>query len=171
MITATDLKISSYWTFTLQTFTRCRVVGLREPRKSDGSSDWPRVGRKITSMDVGAVSTWRDPRKCLSTWHIRRICLEWKIAWCASKNGSLAVFCETQWRHSVKTRLYNTPSPILHSVKRSDVTRWKQGHIIPLPPYFIALASSVKTKEVKVIKFHRISHRRQSWNLNDNRPC
>ena len=20
-------------------------------------------------------------------------------------------FCETQWRHSVKTRLYNTPSP------------------------------------------------------------
>ena len=32
-------------------------------------------------------------------------------------------FCETQRRHSVKTRLYNTPSPILHSVKRSEVTR------------------------------------------------
>ena len=43
------------------------------------------------------------------------------------------VFCETQWRHSVKTRFYNTPSPILHSVKRSDVTRWKQGYITPLP--------------------------------------
>ena len=42
-------------------------------------------------------------------------------------------FCETQWRHSVKTRLYKTP-----------------------PPYYIVLASSVKTKEVKVIEFHRI---------------
>ena len=39
------------------------------------------------------------------------------------------VFCETQWRHSVEIRLYNTPSPILHFVKRSDVTRWKQGYI------------------------------------------
>ena len=38
-----------------------------------------------------------------------------------------------QWRHSVKTRLYNT-----------------------LFPYLIVLASSVKTKEVKVIEFHRI---------------
>ena len=56
--------------------------------------------------------------------------------------------CETQWRHSVKTRLYNTPSPILHLMKRSDVTRWKQG--------YIRLASSVKTKEVKVIECHRI---------------
>ena len=43
-------------------------------------------------------------------------------------------FCETQWRHSVKTRLYKTP-----------------------PIYFIVLASSVKTKEVKVIQFHRIN--------------
>ena len=42
-------------------------------------------------------------------------------------------FCETQWRHSVKTRLYKNP-----------------------PPYFIVLASSVKTKEVEVIEFHRI---------------
>ena len=42
---------------------RCCVVGLREPRISDGSSDWPRVGRKWTSMGVGAVSTRRDPRK------------------------------------------------------------------------------------------------------------
>ena len=43
------------------------------------------------------------------------------------------VFCDEQWRHSVKTRLYNTPSPILHSVKRNDVTRWKQSYIGPLP--------------------------------------
>ena len=42
-------------------------------------------------------------------------------------------FCETQWRHSVKTRLYKNP-----------------------PLYFIVLASSVKTKEVEVIEFHRI---------------
>ena len=41
-------------------------------------------------------------------------------------------FCETQWRHSVKTRLYKNP-----------------------PEYFIVLASSVKTKEVEVIEFHR----------------
>ena len=43
------------------------------------------------------------------------------------------LLCETQWRHSVKSRLYNTPSPILHSVKPSDVTRRKQGYIRPLP--------------------------------------
>ena len=42
-------------------------------------------------------------------------------------------FCETQWRHSVKIRLYKNP-----------------------PPYFIVLASSVKTKEVGVIEFHRM---------------
>ena len=66
----------------------------------------------------------------------------------------------------------------LYSVKRSDVTRWKQGYITPPPhnsffetqwrhsvktrliknppPYFIVLASSVKTKEA-VIEFRRIS--------------
>ena len=33
----------------------------------------------------------------------------------------------------MKTRLYNTPSPILQSVKRSEVTRWKQGYIRTLP--------------------------------------
>ena len=65
--------------------------------------------------------------------------------------------CETQWRHSVKIKLYNTSSPILHSVKRSDVTRWKQGYIRSPPPYFIVLANSVKIKEVKVIEFHRIT--------------
>ena len=42
---------------------RTITITIREPRKSDGSSDCPRVGRKRTSMDVGAVSTQRDPRK------------------------------------------------------------------------------------------------------------
>ena len=45
-----------------------------------------------------------------------------------------SVFCETQWRHSVKTKLYKNPLP-----------------------YFIVSASSVKTKEVEAIEFHRIS--------------
>ena len=44
-----------------------------------------------------------------------------------------------------------------NSVKRSDVTRWKQGYITPPLPYFIVLDSSVKTKEVKIIEFHRIT--------------
>ena len=49
------------------------LVWLGEPRKSDGSSAWrPRVGRKRTSIDVGAVSVQRDPRKSTmwSTSHI-----------------------------------------------------------------------------------------------------
>ena len=46
-------------------------------------------------------------------------------------------FCETQWRHSVKTRLYKNP-----------------------PPYFIVLASSVKTKEVEVIEFSKLNPQR-----------
>ena len=45
----------------------------------------------------------------------------------------LKTFVHVQWRHSVKTRLYKNP-----------------------PPYFIVLASSVETKEVEVIEFHRI---------------
>ena len=43
------------------------------------------------------------------------------------------LFCETQWRHSAKRRLYNNP-----------------------PPHFIVLDGSVKTEEVEVIEFHRI---------------
>ena len=39
------------------------LVGLGEPRKLDGSSDWLWVGRKRTSMDVGAVSIRRDPKE------------------------------------------------------------------------------------------------------------
>ena len=37
-------------------------------------------------------------------------------------------------------------------MKRSDVTRLYKNP----PPYFIVLASSVKTKKVEVIEFHRI---------------
>ena len=44
----------------------------------------------------------------------------------------------------------------IYSVERSDVARWKPGYITTLPPYFIVLVSSVKTKEVEVIEFHRI---------------
>ena len=70
-VTAWDCQVP----YTLQDIVqRCRVVGLREPRKSDGSSDWLWVGRKITSMDVGAVSIRRDPRKSTmwSTWHAHK---------------------------------------------------------------------------------------------------
>ena len=35
-------------------------------------------------------------------------------------------------------------------------TRGKKCYIAPPPPYFIVLASSMKTKEVKVIDFRRI---------------
>ena len=45
----------------------------------------------------------------------------------------IIIFCETQWRHSVKTRSYNTPSPITHSVKRRDGIRWEQGYIRTFP--------------------------------------
>ena len=58
-VTAWDCQVL----YTLGHVQRCRVVGRREPRKSDGSSDWTRVGRKKTSMDVGAVSIRRDHRK------------------------------------------------------------------------------------------------------------
>ena len=66
---------------------RCFLVGLREPRKSDGSSDWPRAGRKITSMDVGAVSIGRDLRKStMCDYLAHKANLLWmKIAWYASK--------------------------------------------------------------------------------------
>ena len=73
-------------------------VGLREPRKSDGSSDWPRVGRKRTSMDVGAVSIRRDPRKstmCEYLAHKANL-LGIKIAWCASMAAQLYISQETE---------------------------------------------------------------------------
>ena len=51
--------------------------------------------------------------------------------------------------------LFSKTSACTDSVKRSDVTRRKQGYIRFPFLYFIVLASSVKTKEVKVIEFHR----------------
>ena len=52
------------------------------------------------------------------------------------------------------------PSRNVYSVDRSDVTgmttRWKQCYVRPPSWYFIVLANSVKTSEVKVIEFHRI---------------
>ena len=65
-------------------------------------------------------------------------------------------FCETQWRHSVKRRLYNTPLPHTSFCE----TQWRHSVKTRLyknpPQYSIVLASSVKAKEVKVIEFHRI---------------
>ena len=72
----------------------CCVMGLREPRKSDGSFDWPRLGRKKTSMDVGAVSIRRDPRKstiCEYLAHKANL-LGMKNGLMRLKNGSSAVY-------------------------------------------------------------------------------
>ena len=74
------------------------LVWLREPRKSDGSSDWPRVGRKRTSIDVGAISIRRDPRKstmCEYLAHKVNL-LGMKIAWCASMAAQLYISQETE---------------------------------------------------------------------------
>ena len=54
---------------------------------------------------------------------------------------------------------------MMYSVKRSDITgncfEWELDeksyrYIRPIPPYFIVLANSVTTMEVKAIDFHRI---------------
>ena len=77
---------------------RCRVVGFREQRKSDGSSDWLEVGRKITSMDVGTVSIRRDPEnpQCgVLGLHIRL----WMISWMITGLAKLL-----QWRDSTIVR-------------------------------------------------------------------
>ena len=39
------------------------------------------------------------------------------------------------------------PSPILHSVKLSDVTRWKQGYIRPPPPILFCISQLGENKE------------------------
>ena len=54
------------------------LVGLREPRKSDGSSDWLWVGCKRTPMDIGAVFIPRDPKKSTTwrTWHIYKAMID-----------------------------------------------------------------------------------------------
>ena len=81
----------------------------------------------------------RNPR----TWQFLRpyhnAAILWNAVTSLGENNAISdplpdtSFCETQWRHSVKTRLYKTP-----------------------PPYFIVLASSVK-KKIKVIEFHEIT--------------
>ena len=38
------------------------------------------------------------------------------------------LFCETQWRHSVKTRLDKSPSPILHCISQLGENKRGQGH-------------------------------------------
>ena len=83
------------------------LVRLREPRKSDGSPDWPRVGRKRTSMDVGAVSIRRDPRKstmCEYLAHKTNL-LGMKIAWCASMAAKLYISQETELEFEMITGL------------------------------------------------------------------
>ena len=47
---------------------------------------------------------------------------------CMSRYCDMVIFCETQWRHSVKTRLYNTPSPILHCISQLGENKGGQGH-------------------------------------------
>ena len=64
----------------------------------------------------------------------------------------------------MKTRLYNTPSPILHSVKRSDGTRWKQGYIRTLPHtslYEPALWKQRRSRSLSFTEYediHQIRH-------------
>ena len=73
--------------------------GSREPRKWDGSSDWPRVGRKKTSMYVGAVSIRQDPRKstmCVYLAHKANL-LGMKNSLMRLKNGSSAVYLTEDW--------------------------------------------------------------------------
>ena len=38
------------------------------------------------------------------------------------------LFCETQWHYSVKTRVYNTPSPIRHCISQLGENKRGQGH-------------------------------------------
>ena len=87
-----------------------------------------RQGSNVGSMLAHRLRRWSniDPALDQSVMFTEKMA-EW------SSDHDHVLFCETQWRHSVKTRLYNTPSPILDSVKRSDVTRWNQGYIRTFP--------------------------------------
>ena len=69
---------------------------VRETRKSDGSSDRPRVGRKRASMDVSTVSIRRDPRKSTicEYFHIRIV-----VADHTSKLIRKCVFGRTMLKH------------------------------------------------------------------------
>ena len=94
---------------------------------------------KIEKSSVQCTYIINQPPLRLPTWHFFR-------------DKSVKRSDVTWWKQGYIT----PPSPILHSVKRSDVTRWKQSYIRPLP--HTSLASSVKTKEVKVIECHRIRY-------------
>ena len=65
-------------------------------------------------------------------------------------NWKKIVFCETQWRHSVKTELYNTPPHTSFCE-----TRWRQSVKTRLyntpPPYFILWNAVTSVGENKVI--------------------
>ena len=67
-------------------------------------------------------------------------------------------FYETQWRHSVKTRLYNTPLPHTSFCETQWCLLVKTKLYKNPPPYFIVLASSVKPKKVEVMEY-------KIWNL------
>ena len=97
-----------------------------------------------------------DPRNVLRrvvptlVFSVTIICRKW------SRSKS-TVFCGTQCLHSVKTRLHNTPSPILYSVKHSDVT-WKQGYIRPPPPPPLILHCIGQLGENKGCQGHWVSY-------------
>ena len=74
----------------------CHVLGLREPSKSDSSSDW--AGHKRTSMDVGAVPVWQEPRKstmCEYLAHKANLFGMKNSLMCL--NGSSAVYLPVDW--------------------------------------------------------------------------
>ena len=95
--------------------------------------------------------------------------------WLGARVAS-AGLCQLLYYHYLNPEIF-WKSLWLNYVKRSNVSRWKQGYIAEPPPhtsfcetqwqdyiknpppYFIVLASSVKAKELDVIEFHRIS-----WN-------
>ena len=117
-------------------------VGPLRPEKT-------KTVRKYTNFvkHMPILPSWRSPMVPFHNYFVT-LCLFWikkkyislrtkicilSINMTTFEKFSEMLFCETQWRHSVKTRLYKTP-----------------------PLYSIVFARSVKTKEVMVIEFHRI---------------
>ena len=45
-------------------------------------------------------------------------------------------FCETQWRHSVKTMLYKNPPPILHCISQLGENKGGRGHWVSQNTWF-----------------------------------
>ena len=46
---------------------------------------------------------------------------------CGPKNKQ---FCETRWRHSVKTRSYKAPTPKVHCISQLGENKGDQGHCV-----------------------------------------